>query len=79
MTMIKEEISAVAKELTGTGGGRALAVVLQAVELLKDERGTLDYENNLLAVRALVEAITPARHYSQLFADLKKIEDEIPY
>lgn len=70
--IFEDELTGAAKGLAGTDAGRALAVVLQAVELLKKERGCLDYENTLLAANALIESITPMKHDYQLREDLAK-------
>lgn len=54
-----EQVKAKAQQLKGTGGGEALAAVLEAVDMLTDRaRGRLDSKNRELAAMALLEALT---------------------
>lgn len=46
-----------ARQLNGTGGGEALALCLEGLELIRQRSGSLDVENKWLVVEAVAEAM----------------------
>jgi len=66
------QIEVRAEELKGTGGGEALNVVLQAIRLLEEQRGRLDYQNNLIATFALMQAITPTQYHAEILLEMAR-------
>ena len=46
-----------ARQLKGTGGGEALALCLEGLDLIRQQAGSLDVENKWLVVEAVAEAM----------------------
>ena len=53
MDVIREK----ARQLNGTGGGEALALCLEGLELIRQRSGSLDVGNKWLVVEAVAEAM----------------------
>lgn len=69
MNKYVKEIEAIALRLRGTGGGEAIAAVLDACKLLHAQQGRLDSKNRMASALALCSMLSE-KHLSDTIRDL---------